>query len=377
MSSKPPKKIFVIAGEASGDLHGANLIDNLKKISGEPLDFYGVGGDYIRDTGAKEFFDLAHFHVTGLTDAIKRYPDYKRAAKIILASVANTRPDVVVLIDNPGFNLYLAEKIHALGIPIVYYIAPQLWAWAPKRILKIKKYIKKVLVVFEFEKKIYEDEGIPVSWVGHPLIDIVRTPAHDQRRKEDSRPQVALLPGSRTGELKMLFRVFAGASEKIRKANPDVRFVLIKAPTLTEEFYEQLMKKNGVRFELVTKNSYDTIRSSRAAIVCSGTATLECAILGTPMVITNKGTLLTYITAKALVKVPFLGLPNLVLREKRFPELLQFDATPDKLAAETLSLLNDTKRREKMKKDLEEVTKKLGGGGAGKRAAKEILAILE
>ena len=162
------KKVYIVAGEASGDLHGANLIRHLQTRSSIPLEIYGVGGDKIRETGAKNFYDLAHFHVTGITAAIKKLPEYKKASKAIFAGIEKTKPDLVVLIDNPGFNLHLAKKIHALGIPIVYFIAPQVWAWAPKRVMTIKKYIKKVLVVFQFEKKFFEDHGVPVAWVGHP-----------------------------------------------------------------------------------------------------------------------------------------------------------------------------------------------------------------
>ncbi|MGH7197437.1 MAG: lipid-A-disaccharide synthase, partial [Candidatus Omnitrophota bacterium] len=180
------RKIYVIAGEASGDLHGSILIKNLKECSEAPLEIYGVGGEQIRQTGALAFFDLAHFHVTGFTDAITKLPLYKKAASTILAQIRSVRPDVVVLIDNPGFNLHLAQKIHALGIPIVYYIAPQIWAWAPKRILKIKRYVQKVLVVFEFEKKIYEDQGIPVVWVGHPLKDLIEGAAEPRGVKENT-----------------------------------------------------------------------------------------------------------------------------------------------------------------------------------------------
>ena len=365
------KKIYVIAGEASGDLHGAHLIKSLRIHAKEPLEIYGAGGDKIRDAGALEFYDLAHFHVTGITDAIKQLPQYKKAETELLTRIKKARPDVVVLIDNPGFNLHLAEKIHAFNIPIVYYIAPQVWAWAAKRILKIKKYVKKVLVVFEFEKKIYEDHAIPVVWVGHPLKDLVGT-GHGPS-KTPSGPLISLLPGSRKGELKMLFSIFAKAAKIISREIPNVRFSLIKAPTLAKEFYTRLIKENGVQCSLVEEGSYEVIRSSDLAIVCSGTATLECALLGTPMIISNKGSFITYVAAKSLVKVPFLGLPNLILGRKRIPELLQYDATPEKIAEEALRILMNQDVTESMKKDLRKVSEKLGENGASQRAAEEIL----
>lgn len=365
------KKVFVLAGEASGDLHGANLIRHLKTLSHD-VEIYGVGGDKIRETGAREFFDLAHFHVTGITDALKRLPQYRRAASIIFANIQEARPDVVVLIDNPGFNLHLAKKIHALGIPIVYYIAPQIWAWAPKRVLKIKKYVQKVLVVFEFEKKIYEDNGIPVVWVGHPLKDLIAQNAGPGGKA----PVISLLPGSRKGELKMLFSVFAGAAKILSNKIPGVSFRLIKAPTFSKEFYQRLLQNSGLEAELIEEKSYEAIASSDLAIVCSGTATLECALLGTPMIISNRGTWVTYIAAKILIRVPFIGLPNLVLGEKKIPELLQLDATPKKIALEAERLLKHPEALQRMRHDLEEVSRQLGEPGANHRAAKEILGML-
>ncbi len=368
------RKIYVIAGEASGDLHGSHLIKEMRAQADGPLEIYGVGGDKIRETGALEFFDLAHFHVTGITDAIKHFPKYANAEKVILSRVQKARPDLVVLIDNPGFNLHLARKIHALSIPIVYYIAPQVWAWAPKRIIKIKAYVKKVLVVFEFEKKIYEEHGIPVVWVGHPLKDLTSL----VQQKNAVKPTVALLPGSRIGELKMLFPVFARAVRKIIEKLPQARFALIKAPTLPKEFYERLMKKElgGIACSLVEEAPYSEIKGCDLALVCSGTATLECALLGVPMIVTNKGTFVTYLAAKSLVKVKYLGLPNLILGRECFPELLQYNATPEKIAEAALKILTSHERRQSMKKDLEEVSGKLGDLGATRRAAQEILNAL-
>lgn len=383
------KKIYVIAGEASGDLHGANLIKALHEVGAIhelPLQIYGVGGDKIRATGALEFFDLAHFHVTGITQAIRRLPQYRHAAATILKSIGQTRPDLVVLIDNPGFNLHLAGRIHSLDIPVCYYIAPQVWAWAPKRVLKIKKWAQKVLVVFEFEKKIYEEQGIPVVWVGHPLKDLIET---NEKPRTASTRQICLLPGSRKGELKMLFSVFVKAAAILARQFPGIRFVMIKAPTLPKEYYDKLLKENGVgappcgrpgghggqplHLSLVENNPYETIRESNLAIVCSGTATLECALLGTPMIISNKGSFLTYLAAKSLLRVPYLGLPNLVLGTRQFPELLQYDATPEKIAAEAAKILSDASLRQSMQKALKEVSERLGPPGASKRAAEEIL----
>lgn len=375
------KRIYVIAGEASGDLHGANLINHLKTHAKEPVQIYGIGGDKIRETGAWGFFDLAHFHVTGITDAIKRLPEYRRAGKQILTKIKNIRPELVVLIDNPGFNLFLAEKIHAMGIPIVYYIAPQLWAWNAGRIRKIKKYIAKVLVVFEFEKKLYEDHGIPVSWVGHPLKDLVRATGEVRDIKEKigvgrDGHLVTLLPGSRKGEVRILLPIFIKAAQAIADRLPKSYFALLKSPTLPMSYYKRLTQDCGVKIDIVEKNPYEIIKASDLAIACSGTVTLECALLGTPMIISNKGTFITYVAAKSVIRVPYIGLPNIVLGKRRIPELLQYDATPEKICKEAVKILTDKKTRETMLEDLKDVSRRLGEGGATRNAALEILKLL-
>jgi lipid-A-disaccharide synthase len=312
--------------------------------------------------------------VTGLTDAITHIPQYARAEKTILKGIQKTKPDLVVLIDNPGFNLHLAKKIHALRIPIVYYISPQIWAWGAKRIFKIKAYVKKMLVVFEFEKKLYEDHGVPVAWVGHPLKDLLGSVPE----KRSEAPLVALLPGSRKGELRRLVPVMAAAARQIAAQMPETGFALIKAPTLQRELYAEWIEKEfkGLRCALIEKDHYSVIKGSSLAIVCSGTATLECALLGVPMIITYKGSFLTYAAAKACVRVKHLGLPNLILGEERFPEFLQYGATPEKIASAAVKILKEDGERQSMKKALLEVSKKLGDSGADQRAAREVLSAL-
>jgi lipid-A-disaccharide synthase len=367
------KKIYVVAGEASGDLHGAHLIENLKKISKNPLEIYGTGGDKIRQTGAKGFYDLARFHVTGFTGILQNIPHYRKAFRFILDSIDQTKPDLVVLIDNPGFNLRLAAQIHKRGVPIVYYITPQIWAWAPQRILKMKKFIKKALVVFDFEQKAFQDHGIPVTFVGHPLKDLIQIEAPNPKHHAF---QVCLLPGSRQGEVRTLFPIFLKSAEMILKKIPQASFVLIESPTLSEAFYEKFLNQTEVKIRRVKENSYDVIRQSALAIACSGTATLECALLGTPVIISNRAGFLTFLAAKALIRVPYLGLPNLILGRKAFPEHLQYDATPQKIADSSFSMLTNENLKQSMKTALQEVSKKLGPGGASLRAAQEILKLL-
>ncbi len=367
----PEKKIYVIVGEASGDSHGARLIEALKLFSKQPLVFYGSGGDKIKAAGVGDFFDLAHFHVTGITQAIRKIPQYQNAAKIILTSIQKRKPDLVVLIDNPGFNLYLAKKINEWQIPVIYYISPQIWAWKKNRVFKIRQTVRKMLVVFEFEKSIYEEYGVPVAFVGHPLKDSIR-------KNESCVPQrqISLLPGSRKNEVSVLLPIMLDAAKKIHTQFPELTFKLIKSPTLPVDYYAPYLKGRKLPLELIESDPQETIQASLLALVCSGTATLECALLGTPMIITNRAGIITYLAARALLRVPYLGLPNLVLGHMAMPELLQYDATADKFAAKAIEIITQPLLQEKMKKDLSEISDKLGHGGAAENAAREILEFL-
>ena len=266
---------------------------------------------------------------------------------------------------------YLAQKINELQIPVIYYISPQIWAWKKNRIFKIKKTVRKMLVVFQFEKALYEEYSVPVAFVGHPLKDSIR-------KNEDCVParSIALLPGSRKNEVSVLLPILLDAAEKISARFPDIAFKLIQAPTLPAEYYDKFLKGRKIPVELIDKDPQETIQASLLALVCSGTATLECALLGTPMIITNRAGIITYLAAKALLRVPYLGLPNLILDRMVMPELLQYDATPENFAKKAIEILSDTTLQEKMKKDLSEISEKLGHGGAAENAAREILEFL-
>ncbi len=372
------KKIFIVAGEASGDVHGANLIREILRQSHEKPEIHAIGGENIRATGALSFQDIAHFHVTGISAAIRRIPEYTRAAKILLSDIQSVRPDIIVLIDNPGFNLYIAEQVHKLGIPVVYYISPQLWAWAPKRIEKIKRFVRKMLVVFDFEKKLYETNGVDVAFVGHPLKEELE---REKKQAEGfvitDRPHVVLMPGSRRHEVGTLLPIMAQACAKIAVRYPKATFTVIQSSAIKRSLYDRSLSRLGIRFHLVPEGRYRYMSDADLAIACSGTATLELAVLGTPMIITNKGSLLTYITAKTLVRVPYLGLPNIIFGTAIVPELLQYDATPEKIARQAIHLIADQEARQIMKNHLKMVADKLGSGGASRRAAEEILNLLK
>lgn len=368
------KKLFVIAGEASGDLHGARLIEALRRRL-PSLEIHGTGGDRMGRLGLPDYQNLARFHVTGLIEALKSLPQYRRAGKILLEALRREHPDAVVLIDNPGFNLHLSASIRAMGIPVIYYIAPQIWAWAPKRIRIIQKNISKVLVVFDFEEKLYSSHQVPVSFVGHPLKDFMPQPVH--RRLNASTPHVVLMPGSRLHEVKMLMPILLDAAVHIHRRLPACRFTLIQSAAIPPQVYHSRLAACATTVGLEPDGDYAIRAHADLALACSGTATLECALLETPVIITNKAPYLTYVLAKRLIRVPYLGLPNLILGERKFPEFLQKEATGVRLGDEAVSILTDPDRHRGMVESAREVTRRLGGSGATERAAQEILKFLE
>lgn len=368
------KKLFVVAGEASGDLHGARLIEALR-AKNRSLEIHGTGGKRMELLGLPDFQDLARFHVTGLVEAIKKLPEYRRAEKILVEALRRAKPDAVVFIDNPGFNLHISKTVRAMGIPVVYYIAPQIWAWAPQRIKIIEKNVSKVLVVFDFEEKLYSEHAVPVSFVGHPLKDFM--PAAVRRDMRTLSPLVALLPGSRLHEVKMLLPILLQAAERIQSHLPGARFSLIRSSAIPLAVYHARLGASKAPVDLVPDEDYSVRGHADLAIACSGTATLECALLETPVVITNKAPYLTYLLAKKLIKVPYLGLPNLILNERKFPEFLQKDATGRKLGDAAVDILTSRDRHHAMVESCREVSRRLGGAGATARAADEILNFLK
>lgn len=365
-----PKKIFIIAGEASGDLHGARIIEYLKRAAGEALQIHGVGGERIRNTGALDHYDLAGFHVTGFLEALGSLPRYLKAERVIVESVRRARPDAVVLIDNPGFNLRLARRFRRMGLKVFYFIAPQVWAWGAKRVERIRRDVDKVYVVFEFEKRFFEERGVRVEWVGHPLRDIVNLDPLPAERRADT---VVLMPGSRRGEVDRLLGPLLGAAERLSIRFPGLRFKLLQAPTIETSALTGALCARKAQIELVREGAYETLRQCRLVLACSGTATLECALLGAPMIVLYKTSAVTYHITRRIIRVAYLGLPNLILEREAFPELLQHEATADAVAKEAEAILSDPALWQRMLADTAEITRRVGDRGAIERVARELL----
>lgn len=377
------KKVLVVAGEASGDIHAANLILRLKKID-PGLSFYGLGGKNMKAAGVDISCDLTAFAVVGFFEILKNYSRFKKIFDDLVEKTKEIKPDAAILVDYPGFNLRLARELKKLGIKVIYFISPQVWAWGRKRIKFIRKNVDLMLVLFKFEEKLYSDGKFNVKFVGHPLLDIVR-PTMDPNGllemvgfKKNART-IALLPGSREREIANHLPVMLEAGQRIYKKLPDSQFLICRSATVRKEVFKEIIDKLKIDFpyKILNDQTYDGINASDLALVASGTATLETAILNKPMVIIYKVSFLTWLLAKALIKIPHIGLVNVVAGQKIVPELTQYDATPEKIAKTALELLEDKQRREKIQAELYALKNSLGIPGASQRAAQEIAGLLK
>ncbi len=381
------KKILMIAGEPSGDLHASNLIRELKKLSPD-IEIFGAGGDKMKAAGAKIIFHLRELAVTGLFDVIKSLSKLKKIQSELLSKIREEKTDLIVLVDYPDFNLRFAKKAHKLGVPIIYYISPQVWVWRKGRIKLIKKYIKKIFVIFKFEEELYKKAGVPVEFVGHPLLDIVKLSSCSSCRGglnlpyspdgADTSKIIALLPGSRKGLVKMHLPIMLKSAELIHKQLPQIQFLLSKSPSVDKKIYEDALTKTVKSlFTIVEGSAYDIINASDAVLVISGTATLETAILEKPMVIIYKLPLLEYLIAKPLLVLKHIGLVNIVAGKEVVPELIQFKATPKIIAKNLIDILTDKQKYGEIKNNLLAVKNSLYPAGASQRAAVSMLKFLD
>ncbi|MDL1962239.1 MAG: lipid-A-disaccharide synthase [Deltaproteobacteria bacterium] len=371
-------QVFVIAGEASGDLHGSNLIHALKSRLPQAK-FVGIGGPKMEEAGLELLFPSSDLAVVGVVEVIGHIRPILKAFGHTTAWLRKERPDLLILIDYPEFNLQVASRAKKLGIPIFYYISPQVWAWRQGRVKKLRRLVDRMAVILPFEEAFFRSHGMEVSFVGHPLLDVVKagvskTEFCREAGLNPEKPIVGLVPGSRKDEISRLFPVMAGAAERIFQDRQDVQFVVPLAPSLDpgilESFNHQITKSpNHPIIRVVKGQTYDAIGASDLILAASGTVTLEAAILGTPMVVTYKVSPVTCFLGRCLIKVPFASLVNLVAGRRVVTEIIQRDVTPERLSQEALSLLRDDAGRENMIKDLKEVKNALGGSGAAEKAA--------
>lgn len=374
------KRILIISGEASGDIHGASLLEALKGHI-PSLRVFGMGGPRMREAGL-EGFDARDMSVVGVAEVIGKLPAMLRRFRELRDILEREKIDGVVLIDYPDFNLRFAREAKKRGIPVVYYISPQIWAWRKGRVKKIARLVDKMLVVFPFEVPLYEEAGVDVEFVGHPLMDRVQCPLDKNEAKaalgyERTEVIITLLPGSRKEEVsRLLPPMLEGAIEAAEVSRWKIRVLIPAVEKIDETLLNSVLEGCPEYVKTVEGQMYTALRASDAAVIASGTATLEAAITGTPMVIVYKLSTLSFILAKLLVGVEYIGLPNIVSDRPIVPELIQGAASPANITEELSGLVEGGATTDEIKVGLAKIKEGLGTPGASQRAAEAICRVL-
>ena len=371
-------RILISAGEASGDIHAAAVTAAIKKIDSS-VEVFGMGGDALRNAGGEVLFDIKDHGVMGFVEVLKKLPDLFKLRDDFEKVMDERKPDCLITVDYPGFNMKLAKLAHDKGIPVVSYIAPSAWAWHKSRAKKVAKIVDKVACIFPFEYDVYKEAGAYVEFVGHPLVDIVKPSMTKEEAmafagKEEGKKLILLMPGSRLMEIEKMLPTLLEAAKIIKKQLPEVSFVMPRAGTIPISLLEEKIQASGLDVKITEGNNYDLFSVADLALATSGTVTLEAALCGLGSVIVYKTNPVTYFIAKLLVNIPHIGLPNIVAAKSVVPELIQNDFTPTKVAQEALALL-ERERNAKMKEDLAYVKERLGKPGAVGRVAELVLKI--
>lgn len=372
-------KILIVAGEASGDLHALALLRELKKrVPG--LTAFGMGGAHTQAEGLEVLADAKDISVMGLVEVLPSIPRILGVMKRLEAAARERKPDVAILVDLPDFNLRLAKKLHALGIPVAYYVSPTVWAWRKGRVRTIKKYVSKMMCIFPFEEPFYAREGVAARYVGNPTVDeLGPPPTREQARQSlgiDDGPVLALLPGSRMGEIRRLFPSMLEAARAVLAKHPGMRVVVPVAPTISADVIRAEAARHQVVPVLVEGRAPEVVAASDAAVVASGTAVLEAALMQRPLVVVYRVSALTYWIARLLVKVAHVAIVNLLAGREIVPELIQGAMKPARIALEVQRLLDDPAARAQQLEALAAVRAQLGEPGAAARAADEVLALV-
>ncbi len=376
MSTAQPKNVMIIAGEASGDLHGAMLVQALHRKTRRLL-VYGIGGEAMRAAGVRIVIDAATLSVVGITEVFSRLAILKRAVNTAKQMLRQLSPDLLILIDFPDFNLHVAAEARRRGIPVLYYISPQLWAWRSGRVKKIRRRVDHMAVILPFEADFYRRWRVPVSFVGHPLLDHGAPPVAEVQHWRRSRV-VGLLPGSRDGEVARHLPIMLQAAKRLAAWEPDLRFLVSIAGGVGKDVVRDAVAAGGVPpgTEMLDGGMRRILSESRMVMAVSGTVTLETGISGMPMVIIYRVSPVSYLLGKLLIRVDHIGLVNLIVGRKVVPELIQHEANPETLARTVAAMLADPRRLEEMREQLLKTRSLLGGPGASDRVAAIALALL-
>lgn len=370
---------MIIAGEASGDLHGSGVVREILKLQPD-AEIFGIGGDKMSRQGVQLFYHINEMSVLGFWDVLKRFSFFKKVYRQLIAAIHEKRPDLLILIDYPGMNLKLARAAKAKGIKVFYYIAPQVWAWGANRIKKMVKLVDKMAVIIPFEENMFQQAGVDATFVGHPLLETVntkltRTEFFEKHNLNINQKVIGLLPGSRPLEVKRLLPEMLKTITKLRKIYPDIQVIISKADTVASAIYQQIVENNNQE-KLLENCTYEMMKHSDLLIVASGTATLESALFATPLIIVYKVDPISYLIGRQLIKIDSIGLVNVIAERKIVPEFVQNHFHSDRLLPEVVDLLFDENQRTEVIKNLKKIKQKLGDPGASVKTARIAIELM-
>lgn len=378
-----PTRILVVSGEASGDMYAAELIKEIRKRL-PSAQFYGLGGEKSRLAGMEIIADMTALSVVGFAEVLKKLHKFKAVFNNILSFSLSLRPDAAILIDYPGFNLRLAAKLKKNGIPVIYYVSPQIWAWGAGRIKTIRRYVDLMIVLFRFEEELYKKTGVPVFFAGHPLVEMVKT---DPVRKaaflqhnhiHGGIPVIAVMPGSRRKEITSLLTPMLDACAILNEMLAGkVRFLLLQAPGIPFKMLQDRVYAYGLDIKIISGYNYEALETSDFALIASGTATLEAAILGVPMAIMYKLSFFTWALLRILVKIKYAGIVNIIAGKEIVKEFLQYNIKPERIAGYAYGVLSGAPAATEIKSGLRYVKDSLGQGQAVSRVAEAIAGFIE
>ncbi len=367
------RKLFVSAGEASGDLHAAGLVSELNKLNPD-ITAWGLGGDRLQSEGVEILHHTSSLSTMGFAEVVRKLPFFRRVITDVTHRFASDAPDAAILVDYPGMNFKFAERLNTLGIPFVYYVLPQVWAWHSSRIEKMKRWNARFVSILPFEPEFYSQHGLDVQFYGHPLVDLAKPDCMPSEFRAsvsvaDSEKLIAVLPGSRHQEITRILPVVLSSLKIVQETVGNLKILCKPVSRSQNDMFSEIIGRTGIRAEIFSGNIYDLLSAADLTLVASGTATVEAAICGSPAIVLYRTNWLTYLIAKRLIKVPYIGMANIIAGEELYPELIQSDVNPTRITAEITRFLQNPAYIRKVKSGAAKIRNSLGEGNAYEKAA--------